>query len=69
MAENIFGRLFARFVETVHVELPNKAVNVSVPEILGQNSLLELLYVFDGEFFTVLRPLNDGFILFILRLD
>lgn len=35
MAENIFAGVFARLMEAVHIELPNKTVNVAMPEMSG----------------------------------
>lgn len=35
MTKYIFGRFLARFVETIHVKLPDEAVDISVTEIFG----------------------------------
>ena len=43
------------FLESVHVELPDKWVEVAVPEVLGQNLLAKRLLVFDGERLAALR--------------
>ncbi len=66
MAKNIFGWFFARFMKSVHIELPYETINVSMSKIFGENGLLKFLNVFDGEFFSIRRPLNDRFILFVL---
>lgn len=33
MAEDILAGILARFVEAIHVKLPNEAVDVAVPEV------------------------------------
>lgn len=56
MAEDVFGWFFPGLVKAIHVELSDEAVDVAMPEILGQYELLELFYVFDGEFLSVVHP-------------
>ncbi len=59
MAENVFGGLFAWFVEAIHVELSDEAVDVPVPEVPGEDDLLEILNIFYGKFFAIGQPLDD----------
>lgn len=59
VAEDVLGGLLAGLVEAVHVELPDEAVDVAVSEELGQDGLLELVDVPDGELFPVGGPLDD----------
>lgn len=56
MCEDVFGGIFARFVEPVHIELSNKAVDVSVSEENRQDLLLELSDVYNDEFPAVVHP-------------
>lgn len=69
MTENIFRGFFAALVEPIHVELADETVDVSVPEVLGEDSLLELLNVFDGKLFAISRPLDNSGVLVILELN
>lgn len=66
VAKNIFGGLLSRFMEAIHVELAYEAVDVPVPEVFGEDALLELLDVLDGELFAVGGPLYDLLIFFVL---
>lgn len=66
MAENIFGWLFSRFVESIHIELSNETIDVAMPEIFGQNSFLKLLNVLNSEFFAISGPLDNFGVLMIL---
>ena len=67
VAEYIFGRLLPRFVEPVHIQLPDEAVDVLVSEVFGQDCLLELVDVLDREFFPVARPLDNLAVLVVLN--
>jgi len=40
MFESAFEVVVFDFVEAIHVELPDKAVNFIVPEVFGQNNFL-----------------------------
>jgi hypothetical protein len=53
MAKDIFARLFARFVESIHIELPYEAINVPVPKVFGQNGRLELLNILNSELLSI----------------
>lgn len=52
MAKYIFGGVFARFVEAVHVELPDERVNVPVPKKTGQNLSLKGIGIPNRELFS-----------------
>lgn len=56
MAENAFGIVFAGFVETIHVELPDEAVNFFMPEVFGQHNFLKLVDVLDDEILASSAP-------------
>ena len=36
--------------EPIHIELPNKTVDVSMPEVFRQDDFLELIDILNGEF-------------------
>lgn len=66
MAEYILGWLLAGFVKPVHIQLSDKAIDISVAEELRQDDFLELFNILDQEFFAVGRPLDDGIVFFVL---
>ena len=66
MAENIFGGLFATLVETIHIELSDETVDIPMPEVLWQDSFLELFNVLDGKLFPISRPLDNPRIFVVL---
>lgn len=66
MTENVLGGLFPGLVESIHIQLPNEAVDVPVPEVFRQDGFLELLNILDGELFPVGRPLDDLVVFSIL---
>lgn len=66
MAENIFAGVFARLMEAVHVELPNKTVNVAMPKMSGQDLILKLVDLFDGKLSAIGHPMNNRLIVLIL---
>lgn len=68
MTKYIFGGLLSRFVESIHIQLTNKAVDVPMSKVFGQDNLLKLLNVFYGELFAICRPLNYFGIFMILKL-
>lgn len=53
MTEYIFSWLLTGFVKAIHVQLSDKTINVSMPEIFGQDRFLKLFYVFDSELFAI----------------
>lgn len=50
MAENTFRVVSSTLVKTIHVELPDKGVHFAVPEVFGQDYLLELVDILNDEF-------------------
>lgn len=59
VAEDVFGGFFSGFVKPIHIELSDEAINIAMSEILGEDGLLELVDVFDAEFFSVWHPADD----------
>ena len=53
MTENVFSGLLPRLVETIHIKLPDEAIDIFVPKIFGKDGLFELFYIFDCEFFSI----------------
>ncbi len=49
MTENVFAGLLTRFMKPIHIELPNEAINVPMPEIIREDYLFKLLNIFDEE--------------------
>lgn len=58
MRKDVFGGLLSGLVEAVHVELPDEAVDISVPEVFGKDGLLKLLDISDRELFAISRPMD-----------
>ena len=67
MTEDIFARVFPAFVEAVHVELSDEGVYITVSEVFGENMILEVIDLFDGEFPSVDHPMDDPFVVFVLK--
>lgn len=53
MTKNVFAWLLPRFVKTIHVELSNEAINISMAEIVREDYLFEMINIFDEEFFAI----------------
>ena len=66
MAKYILGRLLATLMETIHIELPNKTVDVAMPKVLGKDILLKFLDVLNGKLFSIGHPLDNLVVFFIL---
>ena len=49
MTKNTFGIIFSRFVKTIHIELPDEAVDFFVAEIFREYDFLELIDIFDDK--------------------
>jgi hypothetical protein len=49
MAEDAFGEFIAGLVEAIHVELPDEAVHLVVPEEAGKHHLLKLAHILNHE--------------------
>ena len=67
MLESAFKVVVLHFVEAIHVELSDKAVNLFVTEISWKNNLLELNDIFDDELETIVGPVY--YLLVLLDLD
>ena len=59
MTEDVLGGFFAGFVKPIHVQLSDEAVDVAMPEILGEDDFLELVDIFDGKFLSIVHPADD----------
>ena len=67
MAEDILAGVFATFVEAVHVELSDERVDVAVSEVFGEDVVLEVVNLFDGELASVGHPVDDRLVVFVLE--
>jgi hypothetical protein len=67
MAEDIFAGILTTLVEAVHVELANEGVDVAMSEIFGEDLILELIDVSDGELAAVTHPVDDGLVLLVFQ--
>lgn len=57
--EDVLVKLVADLVEVIHVELPDEGGEVLVPEVGGQDFLLEAFNVEDGEIGAFFVPADD----------
>lgn len=67
MAKNVLTWIFTTLMETIHVELSDERVDISVSEIFGEDMVLKIIYLFDSKFTPVGHPVDDCFILFVLK--
>lgn len=67
VTKDIFAGIFAGLMEAVHIELPDEAVNVPMPEIFREDMVLKLIDFFDGELTSVGHPMYNGLILLIFE--
>ena len=67
VAEDILAGILAGLVEAVHVELPDEAIDVPVPEEFGEDVFLELIDLLDGKLAAVAHPVDNGLVLFVLE--
>ena len=67
MTKDVFTWVFTTFVETIHVKLSNEGVYISVSEIFRENVVLKVIYLFDGEFFSIGHPVYDTFVFFVFK--
>lgn len=65
MAKNVLAWIFPTLMETIHVELSNKRIDVSVSKIFREDMVLKLINLFDGKFTSIGHPVDDGFVLFV----
>ena len=52
MKEDLFAILSTFLMETIHVELPDEAIDLIVPEVFRQDMLLESFYISDVKLFS-----------------
>ena len=67
VAEDIFAGILAGFVEAIHVELPDEAIDIPMPEIFGEDMFLEFIDLLDGKLAAVAHPMDNGLVLFVLE--
>ncbi len=56
MGKDNFSTIFPGLVESIHVKLPDKTVEIMMTEVFGKDFALELMNVFDKELFAVGDP-------------
>ena len=66
VAEDVFAGVLAALVEAVHVELADEGVDVAVPEVLGQDVVLEVIDLLDGKLASVGHPVDDRLVVLVL---
>ena len=59
MGKNVFQRIFSAFVKSIHVQLPDKAMNISMSEILGKDGVFKKFNILDRELFAIFCPFNN----------
>jgi len=67
VTEYVFAWIFAWLVKSIHVELSDEAVDVSVSKIFGEYLILKLIYLLDGKLTSVDHPVNDCLVLFVFQ--
>lgn len=67
MTEYIFTGIFSAFMESIHIELSNEGVDISVSEIFGEDVILEVIDLFDGKLTTIRHPMDDGLVIFVVE--
>lgn len=67
MAEYIFTGILTRFMESVHVELANEAIDVPMPKKFGKDMVLKLIDLLDGKLTAVGHPVNNRLVFLVLQ--
>ena len=67
MTEDVLAGILSALVEAVHIELPNERVDIPMTEVLGKDLILKIIDLLDGKFSTVSHPMDDRFIVFVLK--
>jgi hypothetical protein len=58
VAKDVLAGVFATLMEAIHVELAYEGVYISMSEILRQDVVLKLIYLFDGKLTPVCHPVD-----------
>ena len=67
MTEYIFGGVFPAFMEAIHIELSDEGVDIAVPEVFGEDVILEVIDLFDGELASIIHPMDDRLVLLVIE--
>lgn len=67
MAKDTFGIILARLMKAIHVELADKAVDLFVAEVFGQDYFLELVDVLDDKVLASRSPEYNFSVFLILN--
>jgi hypothetical protein len=67
VAEDVFAGVFAALMEAVHVELADEGVDVAVPEVFGEDVVLEVIDLLDGKLAPVRHPVDDRLVVLVLQ--
>ena len=67
VTEDVLAGVFATFVEAIHVKLSYERVDISVSEVFGEDVVLEVIDLFDGEFPSVGHPVDDRLVVLVLQ--
>ena len=54
-------------MEAIHIELSNKAIDVFVSEVPGENLFLKLINFFDGKLPSIAHPMNDPLVFIVVQ--
>lgn len=68
MAKYTLGGIFAGFMESIHIELANKRIYLTMSEMMRKYDILKLIYVFDNKLLTGGSPKNDFIVFCILNM-
>ena len=54
-------------MEAIHVELTNKTIDVPMPKIFGEDAVLKVIDILDGELSAIGHPVNYRLVFFVLE--
>jgi hypothetical protein len=67
MTKDVFAGVLTGLVESIHVELPDEAVDVPVPEEFGEDVVLKLINFLDGKLASVGHPVDNRLVFLVLE--
>lgn len=67
MGEDNLSTIFPGLVESIHVKLSDKTVEIMMTEVFGKNFALKFMDVFDKELFAVGDPGYGRLALWVLK--
>lgn len=67
MTEYVLAWILAGFVKSIHIELPDETVDVTMSKELWQYMVLKLIYLFDGKLSSIRHPVDYRLILLVFQ--